>query len=200
MQTSIIRILFIIFGAFGVMFTTAYDLFNPGPAEFGRKQFMGFVISILVLLTGLRNTFHSRKRQLNIMMLCIYLLGMLYLVMMPDSYFSDPNKRLLEITEFLTADFGVNILGFFPLGYLLLSLLHSDKGNRIGRYLTVTMSGVALSLLIEVVQYFIPGRTSSANDLLANGLGGALGGAYYYFEAKVLAARRDMVSKRPQGL
>jgi VanZ family protein len=120
---------------------------------------------------------------------------MFYLVMMPDSYFSEPHKRMLKITAFLPTDFGVNILGFFPLGYLLSSLLHSDKRTRVGRYLTVVISGIVLSLLIEVVQYFIPSRTSAANDLLANGLGCALGGAYYYFEVKFFAARRKFISR-----
>jgi VanZ family protein len=182
MQLSIIGILLISSGAFGVLFTTAYDFLRPGPADFGRMQFMGFIISVLLLMAGLRSAFHSRRRQLDKIMLCVYLLGMLYLVMIPDSYFSAPNKRLLEITAFLPEDFGVNVLGFFPLGYLLLSLFHSGRGKRLSRYLVVILSGLALSLLIEGVQYFIPGRTSAANDLFANGLGCALGGAWYHFQ------------------
>lgn len=195
MQIFIIRILLISSGAFGVLFTTAYDLFSPGPAEFGRKQFMGFIVSVFLLLKGLRNTFHSRKRQLDTIMLCIYLLGMFYLVLMPHSHFHDPDKRFLEITVFLPRDFGINILGFFPLGYLLLSLSSPDKGTRLNRYLAVILSGLALSLLIEVVQYFVPGRTSAINDLFANGLGGVLGVVYYHFETKINIARRESVSR-----
>lgn len=179
-----------LFGAFGVIFTTAYDLFKPGPAEFGRKQFMGFVVSILVLLAGLRNTFHSKKRQLDATMLCIYLLGMLYLVLRSNSYFPDFHKGFLEITAFFPIDFGINVLGFFPLGYLSLPVLYPDRGKRCNRGMVVmvvmvVISSFILSLLIEVAQYHIQGRTSSVNDIAANGLGSIFGILYYHIEAKI---------------
>lgn len=195
MRTFITRILLIFSGAFGVLFTTAYDLFSPGPAEFGRKQFMGFIVSVFLLLKGLRNTFHSKRRLLDTIMFCIYLIGMFYLVLMPHSYshnpvsmahpyFHNPDKGLLEITAFLPGDFGINILGFFPLGYLLLALFPPDEEQCFRRCLVVVLSGLVLSLFIEVAQYYIPGRTSSMNDLVANGIGGVVGALYYLFEAR----------------
>lgn len=184
-------------GTFGVVVTTTYDLFRPGSAEFGRMQFMGFVISILLLMAGLRSAFHSRRRQLDTIMLCIYLLGMFYLVLTPYSYFSDPDKRFLEITAFLPGDFGINILGFFPLGYLLLSVLHPDGGERCNRrtVVMVIISSFLISLLIEAAQYYIQGRTSSVNDLVANGLGSIFGIIYYHIEAKIFSPPNEPVTR-----
>lgn len=185
MKSPITKVLLIFVGTFGVIVTTFYDLFRPGPAHFGQMQSMGFVISCLFLLSGLRNTFHGRKRQLDTIMFCIYLLGMFYLVLTPDSHFLDPDRKFLEVEAFDTFDFGVNILGFFPLGYLLLSLLRPDEGQRFSRCLAVVLSGLFLSLFIEVAQYFIPGRISSMNDLAANGMGCAVGVLYYCFETRI---------------
>lgn len=194
MKSSIIRVLLIIVGAFGVIVTTAYDFVRPGPAGFGRMQFMGFIISILFLMGGLRRKFHSRQRQFDTIMLWIYLLGLFYLVLAPG--FSDSShKRLLEVTAFLPIDFGINIVGFFPLGYLLLSLLEPDKGGRFGRYSIAILSSLILSLLIEVAQYFIPGRTSAINDLVANWAGGGVGVLCYHFEG-ALFRRQQKSSAR----
>jgi len=197
MKLSITRILLILVGTLGVVVTTTYDLFQPGPAKFGRMQFIGFVVSILLLMAGLRSVFHSKRRQLGTIMLCIYLLGMFYLVLTPYSlfHFPDPDKRFLEITAFLPGDFSVNILGFFPLGYLLLSLFLPDGGKCFSRCLVVVFSGLILSLFIEVAQYYIPGRTSSMNDLLANGIGCVVGTFYYYFEARTFGSSHKQLAR-----
>lgn len=197
MKSPIAKVLLIFVGTFGVVVTTTYDLFRPGPARFGKMQFMGFIISILLLMAGLRSAFHSRKRQLDTLMLCIYLFGMLYLVLTPDSHFLDPDRRLLEVIAFFPVDFDfvVNILGFFPLGYLLLSLFHPDEGRCFSRCLVVVLSGVVLSLFIEVAQYYIPGRTSSMNDIVANGIGCAVGALYYHFEARIFGSSHRQLAR-----
>ena len=75
------------------------------------------------------------------------------------------------------SDVTINIVGFVPLGYLMMSYFLSrdrtpTKIPLIG--LTVTAC-IAVSLLIELSQYYLPGRTSSLVDLICNGLGAIAG-------------------------
>ena len=68
----------------------------------------------------------------------------------------------------------VNILGnvaaFLPLGFLLPSFV---KGR--GAALRVALISLALSLLVESLQYLSGRRTADVDDLILNTLGGLLG-------------------------
>jgi glycopeptide antibiotics resistance protein len=68
-----------------------------------------------------------------------------------------------------------NVMLFAPLGAVL--------GVRGLKGLQVVIIGASLSTAIETTQLFIPGRTTSADDVLLNTLGAALG--------FVVAARRS---------
>ena len=69
-----------------------------------------------------------------------------------------------------------NIFLFIPLGFLLqLSLKSSRRRNA---YIGL-VSGVLLSAMIEVGQFFLPGRYSSPIDVITNGTGGWLGAIAY---------------------
>lgn len=72
------------------------------------------------------------------------------------------------------ADILENVLGYVPLGVLLTLSL----GHRMSRLLALTLAmlaGVLLSICLELTQIFVPGRTSSATDVLANGVGTVVG-------------------------
>jgi VanZ family protein len=77
------------------------------------------------------------------------------------------------------ADIFENVLGYIPLGVLLALRLGLSTSR--GAAVTVTLLAAALlSLSLEMIQVFVPGRDSSATDLLMNTIGtfvGALGSA-----------------------
>ena len=72
----------------------------------------------------------------------------------------------------------VNIVGFVPVGFLLLShlsVVHPAKR----RAATAIVCGFFLSLTVETLQRFLPTRDSDMNDLITNTLGTAVGVALY---------------------
>jgi VanZ family protein len=50
--------------------------------------------------------------------------------------------------------------------------------------LLAVAAGTGTSLILESVQFYIPGRISSLFDLIANGMGTCLGVAYFLVEKK----------------
>ena len=82
--------------------------------------------------------------------------------------------------RWLPADVLLNVLGFAPLGFLLARLLEPSSGasrSETGRSAVAwaTVLGLALSAAIELAQWWMPARNSSAIDLACNGAGSALG-------------------------
>lgn len=70
----------------------------------------------------------------------------------------------------------INLLGFLPLGFFLALYLASVKRSGKGTvYVVAAVSGAAISLFIEIVQVFIPVRSSSSTDLIFNILGTIIG-------------------------
>jgi hypothetical protein len=81
----------------------------------------------------------------------------------------------------LGKDILVNLLGFVPLGILLMALLARFEGGAGGRTgkLVAVLVAFLFSLGIEIVQVWIPSRDSSLLDLLLNTMGGFLGVVFY---------------------
>lgn len=71
-------------------------------------------------------------------------------------------------------DLVLNILGFTPLGILLCRCWQLSK-TRKESVLYATLSGTALSLTIEVLQFYVPRRDSGMTDIITNSLGTWLG-------------------------
>ncbi len=81
------------------------------------------------------------------------------------------------LTPWFAADLLLNLLGFIPLGVLTAWWLREREGIQRTRILLVSLLlGACISLVIEVVQYWIPFRQSTLLDLAMNSLG-ALSGA-----------------------
>jgi VanZ family protein len=97
------------------------------------------------------------------------------------SYYSVPHKPILQRPweEYhpnlsYAADLAINIAGFVPLGFLLSAFLWSS--TRCKRpILTTIIIGVVISLSIEILQGFIPQRSSGMTDIITNTGGTAIG-------------------------
>ncbi|MFC1535295.1 VanZ family protein [Thermodesulfobacteriota bacterium] len=94
---------------------------------------------------------------------------------------------MLQDLSFSFSDVTINILGFIPLGYLMMSyFLSSDRiQKKIPVICLIIAACIGISLLIELSQYYLPGRSSSLLDLLFNGLGAFGGIIYYLFEKRL---------------
>ncbi|NIO86638.1 MAG: hypothetical protein GTN53_39055 [Candidatus Aminicenantes bacterium] len=74
----------------------------------------------------------------------------------------------------------INILGFIPLGFILLAYL--SRSTRLPAsilWLLAILSGTGLSLAIELIQVYLPMRISSLTDLICNSSGTAIGVIIY---------------------
>ena len=61
---------------------------------------------------------------------------------------------------------------------------YSSPSNRVLASTIIMAFVLIISLLLEIFQYYIPGRTSSLFDFIANGLGTFGGIGYYLLESK----------------
>jgi hypothetical protein len=102
----------------------------------------------------------------------------------PDRFFV-PHKPFLEPAwdEFYPnwsycRNVILNVAGFVPLGFVFCALLHSASDVR-RPILATTALGFAVSLTIEVLQGFLPTRSSGTTDLFTNTLGTASGAIAY---------------------
>jgi len=72
------------------------------------------------------------------------------------------------------ADVGVNVAGFVPWGFCVAAYFYSVK--KIARPgVTIVLLGFAASFTIEVLQFWLPTRSSGTTDLITNTLGTVLG-------------------------
>jgi len=109
-----------------------------------------------------------------------YLLLVVYASLYPLSGWRD---RGLPAFAFLTAPFNrpvpafdvvVNVLGYVPLGFLAVLAAYPRLRGAAGLAFGVACAVIA-SFALESLQLYLPARTSSNLDLLANGTGGVLG-------------------------
>ena len=74
------------------------------------------------------------------------------------------------------SDIAVNILGFVPFGFcFFLHCRFNRPDHPMGNILFVILVGALVSLTIEIIQAWLPNRTSSTTDLLTNTFGTLLG-------------------------
>jgi len=107
--------------------------------------------------------------------LALYTLGIFYLSLYPFHFAPRPGFPLF-LWSALDArrqifDFLVNVLFYIPLGGALLAAL----GGRLRALPAAIFVGAAISVIIESIQYWTPGRYTTLNDLAANTAGTAIG-------------------------
>jgi VanZ family protein len=87
-------------------------------------------------------------------------------------------------------DVAINVIGFIPLGFCFCAFLHIGKiWPRVSTPLAVVVFGAAVSLTIEILQFYLPTRDSSLTDVITNTLGTAIGVGLYYLASRQLVAR-----------
>jgi VanZ family protein len=68
----------------------------------------------------------------------------------------------------------INLCMLVPLGFLL-TLKDGISGKPPNRVITTTVIGLLFSLLVEIIQYYLPQRTPSMSDVVMNTLGACIG-------------------------
>jgi VanZ family protein len=104
-----------------------------------------------------------------------YALFIVYASLSPFSGWQEQGLDFLEVMfsplgqTFTWFDFGINLLAYLPFGFLLAMLLRS-RFPASGVLLAI-VPGLAMSLLMEYAQMYLPARVSSNSDLISNGTG-----------------------------
>lgn len=80
----------------------------------------------------------------------------------------------IERSRSLAVDMVVNLVGFIPFGVLAFFFFRQSGGSTRAVLLGI-LGGVVVSLTIEVLQVYLPGRTSQMTDLILNSAGTVLG-------------------------
>jgi VanZ family protein len=100
----------------------------------------------------------------------------------PFAYLGAPWPR--HITHF---DLAVNVLGYVPYGFLAVAALQ-PRLRGIPAFLVATASALALTLILEALQSYLPARFPSNLDALCNLAGAAIGAALaVHYAPKLLA-------------
>ena len=81
--------------------------------------------------------------------------------------------RFLELRKISRADWVTNMLLFIPIGFFGAAVLTVDRGRLTAMVavIPVALVSTGLSIAIEFSQFWLPGRTVSQNDIMAETLG-----------------------------
>jgi glycopeptide antibiotics resistance protein len=72
-------------------------------------------------------------------------------------------------------DILINVVGFIPLGFLLARYLRYKGCGSLAVVLLAVAAGFGISFFIEILQAFLPARSSDMMDLIANTFGTIIG-------------------------
>jgi glycopeptide antibiotics resistance protein len=184
---SIFGIFLLLIGVSGMIFALIFDFFKNSVPSFGINQLAGFAVSSVITLAGLRKILLLRAKIWDGFLLLVYLSGIFFMGLKSNGDGFNESHGMLENSGFSFSDAAINILGFIPLGYLMISyFLSNDSTQKKIPVVCLTAAlCIGISLLIELSQYYIPGRSSSLLDLLFNGLGAFIGIIYCLLEQRL---------------
>jgi hypothetical protein len=183
-------------GLGGMVLSCTFDFIRNSEFNLGTNQMAGFVVSAIIMLSGLRRLPFMGVHQWHGLLLAIYLAGTFFMGLKTRDQRHSPSLWPLQDMGVFLGDVAINFLGFVPLGYLMISYLLARKGARktsFQLFLAVTLC-LSISFLIEIAQYFLPGRTSSLIDLLFN-----ISGAFVGISCGILEYKLFSVSLADHG-
>ncbi len=177
-----------------MIFAITFDLFKANRPDFGINQSAGFVVSAIIALAGLRTIKLLKSRIWDGLLLLVYLSGILFMGLRSKGHGLSRSSGMLQGLSLSFSDVAINVLGFIPLSYLMMSyFLSSDRIRKKVSVICLTIATcIGISLLIELSQYYLPGRSSSQLDLLFNGLGSFGGIIYYLLERRLKKVSTDI--------
>lgn len=93
-----------------------------------------------------------------------------------------PTWSLFKLSRSFIKDFVLNLVGFIPFGFILSATLFKLGGTfEKNNVLITVVLCFTLSLIIEILQAWIPSRSSHMLDLILNTLGALMGTIIYRF-------------------
>ena len=90
-----------------------------------------------------------------------------------------------------TKDILLNILLFLPLGFIVSALCQHSNVRSLNAFFISVAAGFFLSLAVELLQFYLPDRFSSATDILSNATGSVIG--FFLFRARWALPLRRMI-------
>ncbi len=91
-----------------------------------------------------------------------------------------PHWKDFRLNRSHLEDIVLNTIGFIPFGFFNCAFIcNATRYSRRRASVITVLSGGSISLMIELVQVYLPTRTSSLTDLITNILGSALGVGLY---------------------
>src|SRR5262249_43639419 len=119
---------------------------------------------------------------------------------MPATFFALEKRALtppweeFRRGEFSVIDAAVNVLGFVPVGLFFTLWAVRNLGLRARSASAIAVvNGLALSVLVELVQVEMPARTSSATDVITNIVGAVMGAALARWYLRTRGARAGIL-------
>jgi VanZ family protein len=173
--TTRLRKMQIAIGVIGLIFFATADLLQGHQLSVGLRQLAGLTVSAIIILAGISNHLPWERKTVTGGLFLLYLGGILFMGLYPHAA-SVHRPGVLLGWGYSYGDVIINVLGFVPLGFLAMGLLAEMRRTGFWQSLgSVVAFCLCVSLAIELVQYFLPGRSSSMVDLLTNTLGALVG-------------------------
>ncbi|OWY67894.1 hypothetical protein B7486_29015 [cyanobacterium TDX16] len=128
----------------------------------------------------------------NLILLVASILVVLVATLYPFNFFLiDSFSIQIIIDSFNNAssfqDLVNNILLFLPLGFSFTAFLQRTNLKPVSKFLLVAFVSASLSLLVEILQIFLPSRTPTPADITNNTIGGIVGmGCFYIWHSQSL--------------
>ena len=187
MQNPRFDFFLLIIGITGMILSASFDLIKGGAFDVGITQFAGFVVSAIIAIAGLHKMGVLGSKIWIRLLVIIYAAGILFMGLRPRGHGLNKQFGMFQDLGISFSDLAINIVGFAPLGYFIMSWLLSAE--RLQKKITPVLLSIlictGISLLIEASQFYIPGRASSALDVIYNGLGALVGTIFCLFEKKL---------------
>jgi peptidoglycan/LPS O-acetylase OafA/YrhL len=199
---SVFSRVLLVLGIGGMFIAACFDLFRSGTTHhFGIFQLAGFVVAAFVAVVGLRGGVLSHTRLRDGFLLATYLAGIFFMGLRAGNPNYDFHYGVLSDMHFSPDDAFINVMGFIPLGYLMASFLAGGiQRQRDSRPIILAVAlCVLVSFVIEFVQSYLPGRSSSIIDLATNTVGAMIGVLFCLVERRALYETRGDTRDHEQG-